>query len=436
MGFPTCSAKLFYICILHSSLKFSEAFSFFHPSLHQRGIPAALFQNDASTSRRFTRFHAEVVDAASGDDSFNQMSENDGADSEALSNEPQVVRAPLRFLGPYIALALRFPDLATSSQRERNMTGVSLDFVLDTAANTNTLNAQVAQELELERVGEAPPGVGPGGNILGGDTFLLGDCQLDGLPKEEKFTFMAGLTASALPVASPAAAGLLSLAFFYCFSGGVEFEWQDTTTAQRDENGDDEPRTFVPSVSFHESEDHLSYEGLKKISFESQPMTNLPCVTLCINGVEVPALFDTGSPITVLNAQASELAGIKTTVEMSSVENKDVKGKGFPNPFSKLAEDFKTAQETAQATARGDIVAIAGSDGKPIQLLKSRSKVLVETKDGGVFGESHVYVGDLPGLAALGGLGGGASPAAVLGMDVIRLRPRLIFRAQQNEIYI
>ena len=40
-----------------------------------------------------------------------------------------------------------------------------------------------------------------------------------------EFMFMKGLTASALPVASPAAAGLLGLAFFNCFEGGVEFRW-------------------------------------------------------------------------------------------------------------------------------------------------------------------------------------------------------------------
>lgn len=50
---------------------------------------------------------------------------------------------------------------------------VSLDFILDTAANTNTINAQVASELGLEAVGEALPGVGAGGTIGGGMTFLL-----------------------------------------------------------------------------------------------------------------------------------------------------------------------------------------------------------------------------------------------------------------------
>jgi len=54
-----------------------------------------------------------------------------------------------------------------------------------------------------------------------------------------------------------------------------------------------------------------------------------------------------------------------------------------------------------------------------------------------ILGEKNVYIGDLPGLAALGGLGGdSAPPAAVLGMDLLRCATRIVFRAQQNEIYI
>ena len=77
-------------------------------------------------------------------------------------------RSPLRFLGPYPAMPLRFPDLATPSQRGRGASGVCLDWVLDTAANVNTINAAVARELDLERVGAAPGGVGAGGGAGGG----------------------------------------------------------------------------------------------------------------------------------------------------------------------------------------------------------------------------------------------------------------------------
>ena len=76
-------------------------------------------------------------------------------------------------------MPLRFPNLSTPSQRERNASGISLDWILDTAANVNTINSLVARELDLVKVGVAPGGVGAGGGIDGGDTFLLGDGELD-----------------------------------------------------------------------------------------------------------------------------------------------------------------------------------------------------------------------------------------------------------------
>eukprot|EP00584_Thalassiosira_punctigera_P011664 CAMPEP_0172567762 /NCGR_PEP_ID=MMETSP1067-20121228/117062_1 /TAXON_ID=265564 ORGANISM="Thalassiosira punctigera, Strain Tpunct2005C2" /NCGR_SAMPLE_ID=MMETSP1067 /ASSEMBLY_ACC=CAM_ASM_000444 /LENGTH=407 /DNA_ID=CAMNT_0013359185 /DNA_START=106 /DNA_END=1329 /DNA_ORIENTATION=+ len=349
-----------------------------------------------------------------------------------------IVRSPMRFLGPYPTMPLRFPNLATASQRERNVTGISLDWVLDTAANVNTINAQVAQELGLEKVGEAPGGVGAAGGIMGGDTFMLGDCEMDIYePKNDAdeesefkaFTFMKELTASALPVASPAAAGLLGLAFFYCFEGGVEFVWGNSEE--------------VPSVAFYGNKEDMNVNGMARVPFESLPGSMLPSVTICINGKEMPALFDTGSPITVLNKQAAEAAGIATTTELEEVDPGQSKEKksGW-NPFSKLAENIRSAQEIAKATASGDILTIAGAGGNPVRLIKTESAEKVDIKASmgqeqyTTIGTSQVYVGDLPGLAALGGLGGKAPPAAVLGMDLLRCRPKVVFRAQQNEIYL
>jgi hypothetical protein len=73
---------------------------------------------------------------------------------------------------------LNFPDLATASQRSQNISGVALDFVLDTNANINTLNGQVAQEFKLEIVDEAPGGVSASGPIAGGHIYMLGSCEL------------------------------------------------------------------------------------------------------------------------------------------------------------------------------------------------------------------------------------------------------------------
>ena len=53
------------------------------------------------------------------------------ADADAGEDELMAIRTPLRFIGPYPALALSFPELATPSMKERGEAGVSLDFVSD-----------------------------------------------------------------------------------------------------------------------------------------------------------------------------------------------------------------------------------------------------------------------------------------------------------------
>jgi len=373
--------------------------------------------------------------ASSSTQTLSQVEEEANATDD---EENVVVRSPLRMLGPYPTIPLSFPNLATSSQRERNITGVSLDWVLDTAANTNTINNQVALELCLEKVGEAPGGVGSGGAINGGDTFLLGDCELDikindSKPSEddnavaeddepEPFTFMKGLTASALPIASPAAAGLLGLAFFYCFEGGVEFNF-----------GLNKQQT--PSVSFYASDKYLDADELTLVPFESLPESMLPSVTLIINGKEIPALFDTGSPITVINQVGAIKAGIETIIP-SDMVNPDNKEGNF---FSKIASNFKSANEIAKATQSGDILTIQGTDGKPTRLVKTKEQQNIHIKASSsskkLLPSSQIFVGDIPGLVALGGIGGNA-PAAILGMDILSRCDRVIFRARQNEIYL
>jgi hypothetical protein len=347
-------------------------------------------------------------------------------DMDVTADETTAVRAPLKFVGPYPCLGLRFPDMATPSQRSRNVTGVSLDFVLDTAANTNTINAQVAKELGLEVVGRALPGVASSGVINGGETFLLGDSQLEGLD-EEPFTFMQELTASALPIASPASAGLLSLAFFYCFEGGVEFNWGSQVL-------EDGLVKNPPSVTFLGDKNKKlgkALDEMTRVPITPIPVTQLPSVMVKINGVEMPALLDTGSPITVLNSQAARRAGIETVILPTQ-------SKASANPFAAAANRFKEAQEAAQATSRGDILTIAGSNGQPTNLLKSFSQseiFLVGDTEDVSFGEGNIYVGDIPGLDALNGLGVDSPPAVVLGMDALRRRPKMLLRARDNEVY-
>ena len=348
--------------------------------------------------------------------------------------ERQSVRAPLKFNGPYPCLGLTFPNLATQAQIARNVSGVSLDFVLDTAANTNTINGQVAQALELDIVGQALPGTGAAGAIAGGATYLVGDCELEGLPKEEQFTFLQGLTASALPVASPAAAGLLSMPFFHCFEGGVEFQWGIPTTT-------DLVPPPPPSITFYgPGESDAVLEQMTKVPVKELDITRLPTVQLTVNGVTIPALLDTGSPITVINGPAAKQMKITASIDISATTSLP-QNNAAKNPLTKLANRFQQAQAMAQSAARGDVLTIAaGASGERVDLFKSKDQVqvqLVAAAEGDLvdFGTSHIYIGNLPGLAALDALGDNSPPAAVLGMDVLRLRPKMLFKARDQEVY-
>lgn len=370
------------------------------------------------------------------------------------TTDDAVQRAPLKYVGPYPCLALRFPELATPSQREKEEKGVSLDFVLDTGANTNTINGQVAQQLELEVVGAALPGISAQGALAGGaDTFLLGDAQLEGatgLEDDKDALFITNLTASALPVANPMAAGLLSLAFFYTFPGGVEFTWGAVDPK------DGKTVTTPPSIAFLLDDPPMLSET-QRVQITSLPITNLPTVTIRINGVSMPALLDTGSPITVMNAQAAKAANVKAVGGSGSSSPTEEKSN---NPFSAAMNKIKAAQAQAQAQASGDVLTIQDSNGKRIELRKTLEKVHVALEGGSSgnetdgnssisdstgeedttdvvvdFGKGQIYVGDIPGLAAMNAIGVDAPPAVILGMDVLRIKPKMLFRAQQNELY-
>lgn len=336
------------------------------------------------------------------------------ANEKENEEAPMKITSPLKFIGPYPTLPLHFPNLSTSSQRERNVTGISLDFVVDTGANTNTINAQVASELKLDVIGEALPGYNTGGTMDGGATYLLGDCALD-TPEQKKEVFMKELSASALRIASPTGAGLLSCAFLNCFQGGVKFHWNDepSLTFYGDDHGMEDELRDMTRVPINIIEDVL-----------------LPSVTFVINGQEIPALLDTGSPITVLNAAAANLAGVET-IQLPKNEESS-------NPFAKMINNVKNANSLAQAASKGDVLMIAGAGGQPVQLLKSNNEMELKLKGDGngsdvSFSENKIYVGDLPGLAALGGLGICSPPAAVLGMDVLRRKPSMLYR--MNEVY-
>jgi hypothetical protein len=134
---------------------------------------------------------------------------------------------------------------------------------------------------------------GVGGAFTAGDIYMLGDCQLDGLPPEQNFTFMTNLTAAALPHASPVGDGLLSLSFFYSFPAGVEFDWHGT---------DGDPPTVI--FYFGKTLPESIYKGMTRVALIRMAVQVL-AITLRVKSVDITALLDTGSPITVLNPQAA-----------------------------------------------------------------------------------------------------------------------------------
>ena len=326
----------------------------------------------------------------------------------------------LKYIGPYPCLALRFPELATPNQKERGQSGISLDFVLDTAANTNTINAMVANELDLDNVGEALPGVAAAGSISGGATFMLGNCQLEDVvgivaDGNENYDdiFMKGLTASALPIASPAAAGLLSVAFLNCFPGGVEFQWGSDAKDK-------------PSVTFYgEASKTVMESYTTRVPITVLEGTGLPSISLRLNGIDVLALLDTGSPITVINTSAAKRMGVST------MQGETLSSESNGNFFSSLTKNFREAQNTANAVNKGDLLLVAGTQGERVELWRTREGVDI-TCETAQFSNSRIYVGEIPGLGVLGGLGTSSPPAAILGMDILRTIPRMLYR--MNEV--
>ena len=408
--------------------------------------------------------------------------------------KPGTIDSPMRWVGPYPALALSFPKLATAAQKLRSDKGITLDFVVDTASNVNTINALVAQELALARVGSAPAGVGAGGAIAGGFTYLLGDAELGDLPTSERFIFMEGLTASALPVASPAAAGILGLPFFFSFPGGVEFKWGDPrmigsgiasggktaelkAPSSRSDSARDLFRFGMGSKSLFDEDNGSANEkddegnsrasnkaeddGVPTITFwgdaaaameATAGLAEVPCeqlpsgllkVDLALNGVIVPALLDTGSPITVLNRAAAKAVGLAAPVSEKSndsIHRETSNEYERNNPLRNFVKRFKGAQKIVA----GEVLVIAGTNGQPVELHRTSSpatsaalgsaNLLKSTINNSIEKGLHCYVGELPGLAALDGLGESATPAAVLGLDVLRRCERLVLA--DKKVYV
>lgn len=410
----------------------------------RRAEQLALRAEAAQLEAEALELQVREMQAQSARDAPPSSTQADAATSSEAADvkgDVMALRSPLRWLGPYPAVALSFPALTSPAQKAKLLAGdsvsspgVTLDFVLDTGANTNTINPQVAGPtagggLELDRVGAIAGGVGAGGSLGGGATYMLGSCTLADVPRAERVAFMSGLTATALPVAAPGAAGLLGVAFLDSFAGGVEFVWgtppppPQARTPLGESGADGQPSVTElqrPSLTIYG--DVAGTEALRDdlcaVELTRLSPSGLPSVTVVVNGVEIPALLDTGAPISVLNAAAAAAASVPYDASLAVPA-----GASANNPFAR----FGTALRAGQAAAAGDVLVISGASG-PVQLVRSQrgtSLSLGAADFGGGDEDCRVYVGELPGLAALDGLGAAAGPAMVLGTDILRRRPRL-----------
>ena len=98
----------------------------------------------------------------------------------------------------------------------------------------------------------------------------------------------------------------------------------------------------------------------------------------------------------------------------------------------------------AQKIVAGEVLVIAGTNGQPVELHRTSSpatsaalgsaNLLKSTINNSIEKGLHCYVGELPGLAALDGLGESATPAAVLGLDVLRRCERLVLA--DKKVYV
>ena len=340
-------------------------------------------------------------------DSLLQQSTSTHDSESNVSNDGYsvvAVVAPLKYLGSYPCLTLRFPNLSSLTH---SSDGVTLDFLLDTGANVNAIGTECVKDLKLPLVMSSKDldilgSAGIGGALQPGDTFALGDCELVGLPPEQTTTFMRNLTAAGLGISTPVGDGVLGLNFFWSFPAGVEFDWYGT---------DGDPPTLVFYYGNELPSLESTRQGLVRVPLK-QLAVGLLSLTITINGIDIPALLDTGSPITVLNQEAAQLLSIEM-VPLSTVSDVDIPRK---------------------QTYGDENLLVGGADGVPVNLQRSASSVSIRAGDVSL-GEGPVYVGDLPGLQMIGGMTGSSLPAVVLGLDSLRRTYRMILRAPESEVW-
>eukprot|EP00986_Skeletonema_menzelii_P009773 scaffold4530_cov146-Skeletonema_menzelii.AAC.16 len=331
-------------------------------------VSAFLFQNGASYVAKSLRISSESVD-----------------ETEPLSVIGVV--APLISVGPYACLALNFPNVTSKPMME-------LLFVLDTAANVNTISSKIATELDLPVVIKGEDlsilgSVGAGGSFQAGDIVMLGESRLCGMPaNQQNNTFISNMSLASmdLGIAGSVGSGVLGISFFDCFRGGVEFDWYGT---------DGDP----PTLQFYY--DSLPEEA--KLNCACVPLNTtdffgVPTVSVKINGRELRAIIDTGSPITIISPSIAVELGL-------SKKEGTVKIKGI-------------------------------DDGDAMGVSKSLDEITLSIGDVDI-NLATIFIGELPGLAMASNLvPEHLHPQVLIGLDALRRTYRMIIRLSKAELWL
>ena len=335
-----------------------------------------------------------------------QQQQQQGVNEEIdETHGPEVVTgvvAPLCYKGPYPCLSLKFPHLEGAPV---------WDFVVDTGANVNTIHAILAQTYNLTRVQGLPPmplpAAGMGGSFAPGSLVVVPNAVLANMPPEQgDITFIHNLTVAALPRASPPpTAGILGSSLCAMFPSGVEFDWFGT---------DGDPPTFC--FYFYEEGRNATTTGMTQIPI--QQIMGLFVVTITVNGKDIPALLDTGSPITVLTQDAARQAGLEVA--------KDDADDDTPSSAPQLGNHHH--------------VKVGGIDGRPMEVMRSAS-TSVQVQVGNVsLGQGPVYIGSIPAFSILQqvmpDISDTTTPSAILGLDFLRRAYRMMIVASRHEMWL
>ncbi len=308
--------------------------------------------------------------------------------SQHSEEAPRVIGvvAPLKYVGPYACLQLDFPHLS----------GSSLTFLLDTGANVNAISKDVANKLNLPVVMKKEDlsiiASGAGGSFQPGDFVMLGDCHLGGMPENHpNITFMTNLTAAAidLGVANIFSNGLLGSSFFQSFLAGVEFDFHGT---------DGDPPTII--FWYGQSIPEAAKNNSLCVPLE-ESWCGVPTISVNVNGINMQAIIDTGSPITILSPNAAREAGVQTGTS-----------KGLPIPFN----------------ARG-------IDNAIVNLSPSLNGASISIGNISLGDLDTLCVGDLPGLSLASTLSNTEGPSVLLGLDSLRRMYRMILRLPFKEVW-